>query len=78
MHPVRIGKTLISKDVNGPGRRFIIWFQGCEMADVADETDLNREEQVLKSPDILAVKGLAQFRRFPAAMALGNLIAGFF
>ncbi len=45
-----------------------------EMADVADETDLYREEQVLKSPDILAIKGLAQFRRFPAAMSLGNLI----
>jgi len=35
---------------------------------------LHREEQTLKSPDILAVKGLAQFARFPAVMALGNLI----
>ncbi len=42
---------------------------------VQDENDLHREEQVLKSPDILAVKGLAQFKKFPAAMALGELIS---
>ena len=35
---------------------------------------MNREEQVLKSPDILAIKGLAQFERFPVVMALGDLI----
>jgi predicted ATPase len=42
---------------------------------VKDEKDLRREQQVLKSPDTLAVKGLAQFRKFPAAMALGDIIA---
>jgi anaerobic ribonucleoside-triphosphate reductase activating protein len=26
---LRIGKYLISTNVNGPGRRFVIWFQGC-------------------------------------------------
>ncbi|HKZ36509.1 MAG TPA: AAA family ATPase, partial [Chryseolinea sp.] len=31
-------------------------------------------EQKLKSTDILAIKGLAQFERFPALVALGNLI----
>ena len=41
---------------------------------VTDDTQLTREEQTLKSSDILAVKGLAQFQRFPATMALGNLI----
>lgn len=41
---------------------------------VKDDTELEREKQTLKSPDILAVKGLAQFKRFPAVMALGNLI----
>ena len=41
---------------------------------VADVKELKREEQTLKSPDILAVKGLAQFARFPAVMVLGNLI----
>ena len=30
--------------------------------------------QALKSPDLLAIKGLAQFKRFPAVVALGNLI----
>jgi anaerobic ribonucleoside-triphosphate reductase activating protein len=28
---LNIGKMLISKDVNGPGRRFVIWFQGCDL-----------------------------------------------
>lgn len=41
---------------------------------VTDDTQLAREEQTLKSADILAVKGLAQFQRFPATVALGNLI----
>lgn len=45
-----------------------------ELDSVADVKDLNREEQTLKSSDILAVKGLAQFARFPAVMTLGNLI----
>lgn len=45
-----------------------------EIKDVSDETELNREEHILKSPDILALKGLALFQRFPAAMALGSLI----
>lgn len=45
-----------------------------ELDSVTDIKELNREEQNLKSPDILAIKGLAQFERFPAVMALGNLI----
>ena len=44
------------------------------MSSVKDVKDLTREEQTLKSPDILAIKGLAQFKRFPAVVALGNLI----
>lgn len=43
-------------------------------ARVDDETKLDRETQELRSPDILAVKGLAQFARFPAVMLLGQLI----
>ena len=35
---------------------------------------LVREPQKLKSPEILAIKGLAQFERFPAVVALGTLI----
>jgi len=45
-----------------------------EIDEVTDVKDLNREEQPLKSADILAIKGLAQFERFPAVMALGDLI----
>ncbi len=45
-----------------------------EMDSVSEVKDLQREEQTLKSRDILAIKGLAQFERFPAVVALGNLI----
>lgn len=45
-----------------------------EMEGVADVKELEREEQKLKSNEILAIKGLAQFERFPAVVALGNLI----
>ena len=45
-----------------------------ELDSVDKVTDLVREEQSLKSADILAVKGLAQFQRFPAVVAFGNLI----
>lgn len=41
-----------------------------------DKTDqeLNREEQILESADILAIKGLGQFQRFKAASAFRLLI----
>ncbi len=42
--------------------------------DIKQESLLKRERQQLKSPDILAIKGLAQFEKFPAVKALGNLI----
>lgn len=45
-----------------------------ELEKVNDVKDLNREEQTLKSSDILAIKGLAQFEKFPAVKALGDLI----
>ncbi|MEZ6115584.1 MAG: AAA family ATPase [Pirellulaceae bacterium] len=45
-----------------------------EIDEVQDENDLVREDQTLKSKDILAIKGLAQFERFPAVVALGELI----
>ncbi len=41
---------------------------------VRDEADLPREAQSLKSADLLALKGLAQFERYPAAVALGEFI----
>lgn len=45
-----------------------------EIDDVTDVRQLMREPQKLKSPEILAIKGLAQFERFPAVVALGTLI----
>ena len=45
-----------------------------ELEAVRDVSELEREEQRLKAPDILAVKGLAQFERFPAVVAFGDLI----
>ncbi|MGH7295031.1 MAG: AAA family ATPase, partial [Polyangiaceae bacterium] len=45
-----------------------------EMDEVTDETQLTRENETLRSPDLLAIKALAQFERFPAAMAIGTLI----
>ena len=38
------------------------------------DSELDREEQTLDSPDILAVKGLGQFQRFKAANAFRQLI----
>jgi predicted ATPase len=49
-----------------------------EEEEVRDENQLKREEQSLKSNDILAIKGLAQFERFPAVVALGNLIENWY
>ncbi|MFH1497985.1 MAG: AAA family ATPase [Verrucomicrobiota bacterium] len=45
-----------------------------EVDRVQREEELTRKPQVLKSSDLLAIKGLAQFEQFPAAVALGNLI----
>lgn len=40
------------------------------------EEELKREDQVLDSPDILALKALGQFKRFEAASQLRELIEG--
>jgi len=45
-----------------------------EFDDVDDESKLSREKQTLATPSILAIKGLAQFKRYPAVMALGQMI----
>jgi predicted ATPase len=45
-----------------------------EIESVDDEADLKRESQPLKAADILAIKALAQFERFPAAKQIGSLI----
>jgi predicted ATPase len=41
---------------------------------VKSEKELKRDEQSLKSPDILAIKGLSQFEKYPAVKALGDLV----
>jgi predicted ATPase len=45
-----------------------------EMDQVKSEADMKREEQILESPEILAIKGLGQFQRFRAASAFRRLI----
>ncbi len=45
-----------------------------EMEYIQDDTEIDREEQKLSKPDILAIKGLSQFERFPAAVKFGRLI----
>jgi predicted ATPase len=48
-----------------------------EFDDVNDESNLTRERQTLANPSILAIKGSAQFKRYPAVMALGQMIVSF-
>jgi predicted ATPase len=45
-----------------------------EPEQVISESDLRREDHSLRSPDVLALKGLAQFEKFPASKALGELL----
>ena len=45
-----------------------------EAEEATDASQLRRDQQSLKSPDLLAIKGLAQFERFPAVVALGELV----
>jgi len=54
---------------NGEGEAVINEFD-----DVEDESKLKRERQTLAKPTTLAIKGLAQFQRYPAVMALGQMI----
>lgn len=84
----RDGRPVVAKEVlrynrgNRGGRpwKFLDFAYGTgeavtnELEAVTDERQLTRETQTLKSPDILAIKGLAQFEKFPAVVALGNLI----
>ncbi len=81
------GRPIVEKEIlqyrrgqTGKPWRFLDFSEGKgvavtnEMEAVEDEGQLKREEQTLKSSDILAIKGLAQFEKFPAVVALGNLI----
>lgn len=81
------GRAVVEKEIlkyrrgsSGQPWHFLKFSQGKgfavtnELDEVTDVKDLLREDQTLKAPDILAIKGLAQFERFPAVVALGNLI----
>jgi predicted ATPase len=77
-----VGKEILQYRRGSKGKpwRFLNFARGegeavtNEIAEVSDESQLQRDHQKLKSDDILAIKGLAQFEKFPAAVALGNLI----
>lgn len=81
------GRAVVAREIlryrrgsRGQPWRFLDFQRGAgdavtnELDSVKDESELTREAQTLKSPDILAIKGLAQFERFPAVVALGDLI----
>lgn len=83
----REGKPVVEKEIlqyrrgsSGKPWRFLDFAYGKgdavvnEPDEVRDEKDLQREPHALKSPDILALKGLAQFEKFPASRALGELL----
>ena len=81
------GRAVVAREIlryrrgsRGQPWRFLDFQRGAgdavtnELDSVEDESELTREAQTLKSPDILAIKGLAQFERFPAVVAPGDLI----
>lgn len=45
-----------------------------ELADIKEEMDLKREPQILDAPDILAIKGLGQFKQFKAVASFRRMI----
>lgn len=83
----REGKPIVEREIlqyrrgsSGQPWRFLDFTNGSgdavvnEPDKVTDAKDLRREPHTLKSPDILALKGLAQFEKFPASKALGDLL----
>jgi len=81
------GKPIVEREIlqyrrgsSGQPWRFLDFANGSgeavvnEPEEVTDARQLRREPHTLKSPDILALKGLAQFSKFPASKALGDLL----
>ncbi|MBF0121086.1 MAG: AAA family ATPase [Desulfobacterales bacterium] len=81
------GRPIIEKEIlqyrrgsKGQPWRFLDFSRGKGQAvinepeQVTEKKELKREEHELKSPDILALKGLAQFKKFPASKVLGDLL----
>ncbi len=85
--PDNMGRAVVSREVlrykrgaNGKPFHFLDFANGKGYA-ITNEEDfskadekLNREEQELDAPDILAIKGLGQFERFKAASAFRLMI----
>jgi predicted ATPase len=85
------GRPIIEKEIlqyrrgsKGQPWRFLDFSRGTGKAvmnepdKVTEKTELKREDHTLKSPDILALKGLAQFEKFPASKALGELLENWY
>jgi predicted ATPase len=81
------GRPIVGKEIlqyrrgsKGQPWRFLDFTKGKGQAvinepdKVVDSKELKREDHELKSPDILALKGLAQFEKFPASKAIGDLL----
>ena len=81
------GRPVVEREVlkyrrgsRGQSWRFLDFSKGSgeavtnEMDSITDETELRREQQTLKAPDILAIKGLGRFQRFRAALELETLL----
>lgn len=87
IEPDKVGRAVVAREIlrykrgaNGKPFHFLDFSYGRGHA-ITNEEDfyradeaLNREEQELDAPDILAVKGLGQFERFKAASALRLMI----
>ena len=81
------GRPIVAQEIlqyrrgsRGKPWRFLNFSKGAgeavtnEFEAVTNEAELQREPQTLKAQNLLAIKGFAQFERFPAMVALGDLI----
>jgi predicted ATPase len=87
LEPDKTGRAVVAREIlrykrgaSGKPYHFLDFASGSGYA-ISNEEDfskaeetLNREEQELDSPDILAIKGLGQFERFKAASAFRLMI----
>lgn len=85
------GKVVVEKEIlkyrrgsKGKPWHFLEFHKGAgyavtnELVQIKEIKNLERSNQTLKSPDILAIKGLSQFKDFPAVKMLGDLIENWY